>query len=197
MKDLQRLLLIGLLLAGTAACDRATKHFAMTTLTGAPDQSFFSDTVRLTYHENPGAFLGVGAQWRPELRATFFQFGNGLFLLATAVLALRSRFSRLGQAGLALFLVALLGVAFINAQAFIWVTMGVPVAEGTYGAMFYAVTGAMTVMAVIGVTFGVITAFRYLGGRTRDVEVVSAHALYWYCFSFVYSMLWFVVYVTK
>ena len=102
-----------------------------------------------------------------------------------------------GHAGLALFLVALLGVAFINAQAFIWVTMGVPVAEGTYGAMFYAVTGAMTVMAVIGVTFGVITAFRYLGGRTRDVEVVSAHALYWYCFSFVYSMLWFVVYVTK
>ncbi|MDP3716838.1 MAG: signal peptidase II [Acidobacteriota bacterium] len=104
MKDLRRLLLLGLLLAGTASCDRATKHYAMTTLTGAPDQSFFSDTVRLTYHENPGAFLGVGAQWRPELRATFFQFGNGLFLLATAVLALRSRFSRLGQAGLALFL---------------------------------------------------------------------------------------------
>lgn len=104
MKDLKRLLLLGLLLAGTASCDRATKHFAMTTLTGAPDQSFFSDTVRLTYHENPGAFLGVGAQWRPELRATFFQFGNGVFLLATAVLALRGRFSRLGQAGLALFL---------------------------------------------------------------------------------------------
>jgi heme/copper-type cytochrome/quinol oxidase subunit 3 len=101
------------------------------------------------------------------------------------------------HAGLALFLVALLGVAFINAQAFIWATMGVPANGGTYGAMFYAVTGAMTVMAVIGVAFSVITAFRYLGGRTRDVEVVSAHALYWYCFSFVYSMLWFVVYVTK
>jgi heme/copper-type cytochrome/quinol oxidase subunit 3 len=101
------------------------------------------------------------------------------------------------HAGLALFLVALLGLAFINAQAFIWATMGVPANGGTYGAMFYAVTGAMTVMAVIGVAFSVITAFRYLGGRTRDVEVVSAHALYWYCFSFVYSMLWFVVYVTK
>ena len=104
MKDLRRLVVLCLFLAVTAACDRATKHFAMTTLAGAPDQSFLSDTVRLTYHENPGAFLGVGAQWRPELRTTFLQFGNGLFLLATAVLALRSRFSRLGQAGLLLFL---------------------------------------------------------------------------------------------
>lgn len=104
MKDLRRLVLLCLLLAATAACDRATKQFAMTTLAGAADQSFLSNTVRLTYHENPGAFLGVGAQWRPERRTTFFQFGNGLFLLATAVLALRSQFSRLGQAGLALFL---------------------------------------------------------------------------------------------
>lgn len=97
-------MLLCLLLLGTAACDRATKHFAMTTLAGAPDQSYLSGTLRLTYHENPGAFLGLGADWRPDVRTTFFQFGNGLFLLATAVLALRSRFSRLGQAGLLLLL---------------------------------------------------------------------------------------------
>ncbi len=96
--------LLCLFLIGTAACDRATKHFAMTTLAGAPEQSFLSGAVRLTYHENPGAFLGMGAQWRPEVRTTFFQIGNGLFLLATAGVALRGRFSRLGQAGLLLFL---------------------------------------------------------------------------------------------
>lgn len=101
------------------------------------------------------------------------------------------------HAGLALGLVALLGLAFINAQAFIWATMGLPIAEGSYGVMFYAVTGTMTVMAVVGVTFSVITAFRYLGGRTNDREVVAAHALYWYVFSAVYTALWFVVYVTK
>lgn len=104
MKDLRRIVLLCLLLAGTASCDRATKHFAMTTLAGSPDQTFLSGTVRLTYHENPGAFLGLGAEWRPEVRTAFFQIGNGLFLLATAVLALRGRFSRLGQAGLTLFL---------------------------------------------------------------------------------------------
>jgi signal peptidase II len=38
------------------------------------------------------------------VRTAFFQIGNGLFLLATALLSLRSRFSRVGQAGLLLFL---------------------------------------------------------------------------------------------
>jgi heme/copper-type cytochrome/quinol oxidase subunit 3 len=99
--------------------------------------------------------------------------------------------------GVAIGLVALLGVAFINAQAFIWATMGLPIAGGDYSVLFYAVTGVMTVMAVIGVVFSVVVAFRYLGGRSADLELVSAHALYWYSFSVVYSMLWFVVYVTK
>jgi signal peptidase II len=104
MKDLGRPVLLCLLLLGTAACDRATKHFAMTTLAGAADQSFLSGTVRLTYHENPGAFLGLGATWPPEMRTALFQFGNGLFLLATAVVSISGGFSRLSQAGLLLFL---------------------------------------------------------------------------------------------
>jgi signal peptidase II len=104
MYDLRRVVVLCLLLAGTAACDRATKHFAMTTLAGGADQSFLSDTVRLTYHENPGAFLGLGAGWRPEVRAALFQFGNGLFLLVTAVLAVSGGFSRLSQVGLLLLL---------------------------------------------------------------------------------------------
>lgn len=102
-----------------------------------------------------------------------------------------------GHTGLAVALVALLGVAYINAQAFIWATMGVPIADGSYSVLFYAVTGVMTVMAVIGVVFSAVVAFRYLGGRSAELELVSAHALFWYCFSVVYSMLWFVVYVTK
>lgn len=99
-----RAVLLCLLMIGTAACDRATKHFAITALAGSPDQSFLADTVRLTYHENPGAFLGVGADWRPEVRVASFQIGNGLILLATFILAARGGFSRLGNAGLILFL---------------------------------------------------------------------------------------------
>ena len=104
MKNLRRALLVCLLLAATAGCDRVTKHIALVSLAGAPSRSFMGDMVRLTYHENPGAFLGLGARWRPSARAGWFQIGNGLFLLATALVATRYRFSRLGNAGLMLFL---------------------------------------------------------------------------------------------
>jgi heme/copper-type cytochrome/quinol oxidase subunit 3 len=50
---------------------------------------------------------------------------------------------------------------------------------------------------VIGIGFSAITAFRYLGGRTSDREIVTAHALYWYFLGALFFALWFVVYVTK
>ena len=93
--------------------------------------------------------------------------------------------------------VGLLGLAFINAQAYIWSQMGLAVSQGTFSIMFYAVTGTITALAIAGVVFSTVTAFRFLGGRTTDHESVSAHALYWYAFSAVFAVLWFVVYVTK
>ena len=99
--------------------------------------------------------------------------------------------------GLALALVGVLGLMFINAQAYIYSQMNMPANGGTFNAMFYAFTGVMTALAVIGVVFSAVTAFRFLGGRTTDREIVSAHAMYWYFLSFVFTMLWFVVYVTK
>lgn len=99
--------------------------------------------------------------------------------------------------GLALGLTGLMGLAFINAQAFIYATSGIPVALDTFSVLFYAVTGVSLAMAVIGVAFSAVTAFRYLGGRTSDREIVAAHALYWYVYSAVFAVVWFVVYVTK
>ena len=99
--------------------------------------------------------------------------------------------------GLALGLTGLMGILFINAQAYIYSQAKMPADGGTFNAMFYAFTGMMTVLAVVGVVFSAVTAFRFLGGRTTDREIVSAHAMYWYFLSFVFTVLWFVVYVTK
>ena len=104
MINLRRGVLLCLLLAGTAGCDRITKHLAVTTLAGAPGQSFLADTVRLQYHENPGAFLAVGASWSPTTRALLFQLGNGFFLALAGFLASRYRWSRVANCGLVLFL---------------------------------------------------------------------------------------------
>ncbi len=102
--------------------------------------------------------------------------------------------------GVALGLTALLGLAFVNAQVAVYVQMALPINDTTgsaYGVMFYAVTGTMMALIIVGMVFSLVTAFRYLGGRTNDREIVTAHAIYWYFIAVAFSMLWFVVYVTK
>jgi signal peptidase II len=103
MKIFRRGVLLCLLLAGTAGCDRVTKHFAVTTLAGMPERSYLGDTVRLDYHENAGGFLSTGAKWHPAVRAAVFQGANAIFLLGTIVMAARSKWSRLAGVGLVLF----------------------------------------------------------------------------------------------
>lgn len=97
----------------------------------------------------------------------------------------------------ALGIVGLLAIAFINGQAFVWYTMAVPLDAEYYGALFYALTGTMVAVVVGGLIFTVAAAFGSLGGRLRDAEVVSAHAVYWYFAAAAYTAVWFVVYVTK
>ena len=104
MNTFRRGVLICLLLAATVGCDRVTKHLAVTSLAGYPDHSFLADTVRLQYHENPGAFLAFGASWSPAVRVLVFQFGNALLLIGLAIAASRRRWSRSGTASLILFL---------------------------------------------------------------------------------------------
>lgn len=101
------------------------------------------------------------------------------------------------HAGLALGLVGLLGIAFINGQAFVWYTMAVEIKAEYYGALFYAVTGTMVALVVAGLVFTVMAALRSLGGRLGSAEVLAAHALYWYFVAAAYTAVWFVVYVTK
>ncbi len=104
MMNFRRGVLLCLLLAATAGCDRVTKHLAVTTLAGYPDHSFLADTVRLQYHENPGAFLSLGAAWSPVARTLAFQVANGLFLLALAIAATRRRLSWIETCGFGLFM---------------------------------------------------------------------------------------------
>lgn len=104
MTTFRRGVLLCLLLAATAGCDRVTKHYAITTLAGQPGQSFLGDTVRLDYQENQGGFLSAGARWSPHTRIVVFQIANGAFLLGALLFARRYTWSKVGIVGLALFL---------------------------------------------------------------------------------------------
>ena len=101
------------------------------------------------------------------------------------------------HAGIAFGLTALFAFSIVNAQMFVWVQMGVGIRDGAFHSMFYAITGTMFVLILSGIAFTAATAFRYLGGRTRELSVVSAHALYWYFLTAAFTAVWFVVYVQK
>lgn len=98
---------------------------------------------------------------------------------------------------LALGCTMVVGLLIINAQAYVYHRMELGVADGTYAAMFYAITGMFLVLMIAGLLFTVVAAFRYIGGRTSDHEILVAHAIYWYAVSAIFAAIWFLVYVTK
>jgi heme/copper-type cytochrome/quinol oxidase subunit 3 len=97
---------------------------------------------------------------------------------------------------LALGITALLALMIINAQFFIYYSFGVGLADGTYGTLFFGVTGMFVALMIVGMLVTMVAAFRLFGGRTDD-ELLAAHAIYWYAVSAVFVAIWFVVYVTK
>lgn len=92
---------------------------------------------------------------------------------------------------------AFIGILIVNAQAFIYSQIDLSVSDGAYGSMFFAITGTLMALLIVGILFTGVATFRYLGGRTRDRELLTAHAIFWYAMAVVYSAIWFVVYVTK
>jgi len=145
-----RLLLVGIILA-TIACDRVTKQIAADTLANAPTRSYLSDTFRLDYAENTGAFLGIGAHWPPAVRTALFGIGNGVLLLVLTVLTIRLHWQRAASLGLAFFVAGGLSnlldrIAYGKVIDFMNVGIG-PVRTGIFNVADVAITiGAVLVV---------------------------------------------------
>lgn len=86
----------------TVGCDQVTKHVAVTTLAGEPRHSYFGDTFRLELIENPGAFLGLGAELPASVRSLLFSAGTAALLAVVAFVALKRRWEGRALLGLTL-----------------------------------------------------------------------------------------------
>ena len=91
------------IVVATIGCDHVAKHLAMQTLAGAPELSYWDDTVRLVYAENTGGFLSVGAGLPLPVRTAIFTVGTGLTLLVLAAMAIRQRWLGWPLVGVTLF----------------------------------------------------------------------------------------------
>ena len=102
VRRLQLLMLIGAIVA-TIGCDQVTKRMASSSLAGTSGRSYLGDTVRMTYVENPGGFLGLGDNLPPLARTIVFTGGTGLMLLGMAIVAIRERLRGAALLGMTLF----------------------------------------------------------------------------------------------
>ena len=91
------------LVAGTIGCDGVTKHLATEKLAGLPAQSFFADTIRLSYAENTGGFLSLGETLPEWARTTLFTLATGALLGVLVAVATRAGWQRWRTIALSLF----------------------------------------------------------------------------------------------
>lgn len=180
--------------------------FVGTSLVCAAGATLIGGMLALWLRFRKVAISGPDHRWLPK-GVSIPQVASNIMLLSFIAVCIFAQWAVYAakrddkrHTGLALFLTGLIGLAIINAQAAVYAQMALPIrdAKGSaYGVMFYAVTGTFLAFLIIGIVFSFVTAFRYLGGRTREREIVTAHAIYWYFAAAAFTMLWFVVYVTK
>jgi signal peptidase II len=91
MRTITRTFLASILFLGCVACDQVTKGVVRGHLVLGEGQSFLSDTIRLTYVENSGAFLSFGEALPDHIKSTVFIVGVGLISLGALLVALFSR----------------------------------------------------------------------------------------------------------
>ena len=77
------------LLTMTLGCDRVTKHWAVTSLAGAPDRSFLAGTLQLEYAENEGGFLSIGSNLPPTARLAIFSVATSLMLIGLLIIGIK------------------------------------------------------------------------------------------------------------
>lgn len=91
MSSKPRFTIAVLLLLSCVGCDQATKSIATRTLKDSPPKSYFGDTVRLDFAENPGGFLSLGGNLPEKPRFWLFVGLNSCIMIALAAYLILKR----------------------------------------------------------------------------------------------------------
>ena len=81
MRRVWHLALVAALLVGGVGCDQVSKEVVRSQLALGENHTFLGDTFRITHVENPGAFLGIGANLPEVVRTVVFQGAISILIL--------------------------------------------------------------------------------------------------------------------
>ncbi len=158
MKKTQRLILVALIIILGLLGDIATKKVAQQSLRDVPPISWLNDTVRIEYHENLGAFLGLGADQSREIRFLFLVVFVGLVLAATIFFAVNNQeLSRVPLIGLSLVTAGGLGNLidriFNNGAAVDFLQVGIgPLRTGIFNVADLEIMGGIAMFILFNLT---------------------------------------------
>ena len=169
MKRLPRLILLGAVIVSCVSCDQVTKAVAGAELADGLPRSFLGDVLRLTYAENPGGFLSLGADLSPTLRSWIFGGFTGVIVLALGAFAIREpSLDRLRVTGLGLVIAGGLGNLIDRARLGAvrdFVVLGIgPLRTGVFNG------------ADLAITCGAVALFAASAWRRRDKPSPGLHA---------------------
>lgn len=102
MRKTLRLGFLLMVLLPCVGCDQATKSLARKLLANSEPTTFLNGFIRFEYVENPGAFLGIGAQLPGVLRFLIFVIVTGTMLVMLLLVIKERAGAQMQPVGLAL-----------------------------------------------------------------------------------------------
>ena len=118
----------------------------------------------------------------PEVAANMILIGLFVICIMAQWAVYSAKRNDRTHTGLALGVTALLALASINAQIFIWTQMGVGARDGAFHSMFYAATGTMTALLLSGGigmpnTMLALSMAAFISGMARSAALSRAELL--------------------
>jgi cytochrome c oxidase subunit 3 len=148
--------------------------------------------------------MAWGTQWYPEGAIQLVPGGMNMATLAMSVITMCWAVHAVlnddrVHAMIAMTLTAVLGIAMVNQTVFYFMDIGLPIDASEAATLLFTIVGSHLVMVVVGVLWLSMLLLRTLGGQdtSRDRDLVSAAALYWYAAVAVYSVIWVGIYIAK
>lgn len=177
-----------------------------TTLASAASIALFGGLLA-AYFAVRADVVSQGEQWLPEGATIPLSPGNMTMVTlamscVTAVWAVHAGKDRdRGHAYFALGLTVLLGIAHVVQIGFLFTQWELPLngEPTTQAVLLFTIMGLHIAMVAAALIFFTLMLLRSLGGQLtgRDVEGLSAAALYWYVTVGIFVVLWYGILIVK